>query len=245
MESVPPGNSGPAPTADGVLPPLPESRPESVGTTTARARPPPPVFTRPTISVQVSLPQGGRYSRARSRGGLKLRLTATLVGAEAGAVSLLRRGTIFDGACPLLGRGGFWGVADAQRRPVRIEHDPDADGATKRCTRTHVRAGEGFLAFEDKCVPPPPPPSSLSRRTVLIEREKLHDAAAKPAAVLREAHTRRRPRRPARRRPLHAVLAPRSREEAARHGAVQVRRARRHRRVRRLARRRGCGCGCG
>ncbi|KAI5846772.1 hypothetical protein BZA05DRAFT_476106, partial [Tricharina praecox] len=106
--------------------------------------PTPPVFTSPTISIQLSLPHP-RYSSTRSRG-LKLCLTATLLGPCSTPISFLRRGTIFDAACPLLGRGGFWGVADSQRRPVMLDA---ADGG-KRCTRMHAQGnGEGFLGFDE------------------------------------------------------------------------------------------------
>ena len=118
--------------------------------------------------MKLSLPRA-RYHKAAA-GGLRLKLTARLAPHMAAPVSFHRRGTIFDDLCPLLGRGGYWGVADAARKPVRLpapSTSAPASGAgsepreqrrerkeRKPCMRAHA-SGESFLEFGDRYVQSP------------------------------------------------------------------------------------------
>lgn len=108
---------------------------------------PEPSIQLPELNVKLSLPKS-RYDK--NSNGLRLRLTATLAPHVTEPLSFYRRGTIFDELCPLLGRGGFWGIADSQRRPVRVAND-DAASIKKGCTRAHAD-GEAFLEFGDSFV---------------------------------------------------------------------------------------------
>lgn len=119
----------------------------------------------PELHVKLSLPRA-RYDKAAAAG-LRLKLTAKLAPHMAGPVSFHRRGTIFDDLCPLLGRGGYWGVADASRKPVHLSAPstsasaPGAGGEPreqrrerrerKPCVRIHT-GDDGFLEFGDRYV---------------------------------------------------------------------------------------------
>ena len=119
----------------------------------------------PELHVKLSLPRA-RYDKAAAAG-LRLKLTAKLAPHMAAPVSFHRRGTIFDDLCPLLGRGGYWGVADASRKPVHLSApstSASAPGAgsepreqrrerreRKPCVRVHA-GDDGFLEFGDRCV---------------------------------------------------------------------------------------------
>jgi hypothetical protein len=104
-----------------------------------------PALQPPEIHIKLSLPKA-RYDQNST--GLSLRLTASLAPHVNKPLSFYRRGTIFDELCPLLGRGGFWGIADSHRRPVRGAVDETAS-VKKSCTRVHAD-GETFLEFGER-----------------------------------------------------------------------------------------------
>ncbi|KAI5813617.1 hypothetical protein BZA77DRAFT_385954 [Pyronema omphalodes] len=104
--------------------------------------------TTPILNVKLTLPTS-RLSPTAA--GLKLRLIASLPEGCEKPISFHTRGTIFDPECPLLGRGGFWGIADSNRRPVRVGANKaiaeEKGGKEKKiCARLHAEGG--FLDFQ-------------------------------------------------------------------------------------------------
>ncbi|CCX31629.1 Protein of unknown function [Pyronema omphalodes CBS 100304] len=100
----------------------------------------------PILNVKVTLPTPRLVPTAP---GLKLRLTASLPSGSSRPISFHTRGTIFDPQCPLLGRGGFWGIADSNRRPVRAGNNKASseEKEKKICARLHAEGG--FLDFQE------------------------------------------------------------------------------------------------
>ncbi|KAF8543834.1 hypothetical protein BDD12DRAFT_874058 [Trichophaea hybrida] len=143
-----PNGSPPDPSYPSIPSP---KRPLSRSSTRSRASVQTITTTTPELHVKLSLPRA-RYEKS-SAPGLRLKLTAKLAPHIDQPVSFHRRGTIFDDLCPLLGRGGFWGIADAARRPMRSvgANAGEAEGIRRVCTRVHD-GEEGFLEFGDNFV---------------------------------------------------------------------------------------------
>jgi hypothetical protein len=129
--------------------PSPSHSSTAAGSTTTGSPPPSACSTFPSLPPQLlvtlSLPKA-RYSPGMP--GLRVKLTARLAPHIPTPISFIRRGTIFDPHCPLLGHGGFWGIADAGRRPVKFPPSvmPPIE-AKKLCLRSHQNAEIAYLGF--------------------------------------------------------------------------------------------------